>query len=73
MIVYKCDRCGKEIDKPKYLYIPATYNWSKRLIEGQHSTDRMLCADCMLSFANWLKDNFLYNEYKEIYKNEFYR
>ena len=71
MIVYKCDRCGKEIKKPKYLSFPAAPSWATRLINHQQSADRMLCAECMLSFANWFKDSFLYDEYKEMYKNEF--
>ena len=66
---YFCDRCEKELKRPFYVYVPALPSWSNRTIEYQHITDYMLCKDCLLSFANWLGNNFLYNEYNHIEEN----
>ena len=63
-----CDRCEKEIEIPKYIYVPAHHTWSNRLIENQHVTDYILCDECLLSFANWLNNAFLYNEYNKMIK-----
>lgn len=64
---YFCDRCEKEIKNHiYYIYIPAMPSWANRAIDYQHITDRMLCKDCLLSFANWVGSDFLYNEYSRI-------
>ena len=72
MTRYFCDRCDREVKYPKYIYMPAHPRWCTRLGDNNYQmTTKMLCANCVLSFANWLDDNFIYNEYKEMYKEEF--
>ena len=48
MKMYKCDRCGNEID-PIYCYFVSVKNptWAS-------SID--LCPKCLKSFKRWLKD-----------------
>lgn len=70
MIVYKCDRCEKEIEYPKYIYLPGPVNWSNKIIDGQYMIQRMVCNQCLLSLANWIDDNFIYNEYNKMNQKE---
>ena len=70
MIIYKCDRCEKEIKNPKYIHIPARPSWSTESINGYYTREKMLCTSCLISFANWLNNNFLYNEYSAMYRQE---
>ena len=70
MIIYKCDRCRKEIKYPKYIYIPALNTWSEQTIKGQRVVSRMLCNQCLLSLANWIDDNFINNEYNKMNQKE---
>lgn len=65
-----CDKCGKEIKNPFYIYVPALPSWSKRLIDYQHITDYMLCKRCLVSFAEWLGNDFLFKEYNAIEENK---
>ena len=34
MIVYKCDKCGKEMVSPKYIYFPVSNEWPHEVIDG---------------------------------------
>lgn len=51
---------------PFYIYVPALPSWSRRLIDYQHITDYMLCKRCLISFAEWLGNDFLFKEYNTI-------
>lgn len=64
-----CDKCGKEIKNPLYIYVPALPSWSKRTVNYQHVTDYMLCKRCLISFAEWLGNDFLFKEYKTLKGN----
>ena len=61
-----CDKCGKEIKNPLYIYVPAKPSWSRRTIDYQHFTNYMLCKECLVSFAEWLGNDFLFKEYNAI-------
>ena len=61
-----CDKCGKEIKNPLYIYVPAKASWSKRAIDYQHVTDYMLCKKCLVSFAEWFGSDFLFREYNTL-------
>jgi hypothetical protein len=61
-----CDKCGREIKNPFYIYVPAKSSWSKITIDYQHSTNYMLCKGCLVSFAEWLGSDFLFKEYRTI-------
>lgn len=63
---YFCDRCEKEIKTPKYIYPLAFPAWREKIIDSQCVTSYMLCKNCLLSFANWLGNDFLYNEYNKL-------
>ena len=61
-----CDKCGKEIKNPFYIYVPAMPSWSNRAIENQFITNYMLCKRCLVSFAEWLDNDFLFKEYNSL-------
>ena len=69
MVIYKCDRCGIEMKKPKYFYFPKSEvvigDMSTTQIDGKTVLEYMLCQKCSCSFANWFCDDFLYNEYSK--------
>ncbi len=61
-----CDKCGKEIKNPFYIYLPAKSSWSNKTIDNQFITKYMLCKSCLVSFAEWFDSEFLFNEYNTI-------
>ena len=64
-----CDKCGKEIKNPLYIYVPAMPSWSNTTIDNQFITGYMLCKECLVSLAKWLNNDFLYKEYQQQLKN----
>ena len=68
MVIYKCDRCEKEIKNPKYIHVPAHPSWSRRTIRGYYTIEKMLCTTCLLDFADWINSAFLKEEYAAMYK-----
>ena len=61
-----CDKCGKEIKNPFYIYVPAKASWSLQTINHQHVTSYMLCKKCLVSFSEWFGSTFLFKEYSKI-------
>lgn len=71
MIVYKCDKCGKEIDSPNYIYFPVSNKWPHEVIDGICYQKFMICDRCLVSFAEWLGSDTLFNFYREDLYNEY--
>ena len=61
-----CDKCGREIKNPFYIYVPAKASWSLQTINHQHVTSYMLCKRCLVSFAEWFGSDFLFREYNKV-------
>lgn len=77
MVKYFCDRCGKEVEKPKYysveVHIDSVYSFSEYLCLNDNGnpipTDSLLCPKCGRDFIKKYKDfmhpNLQYTDMKQ--------
>lgn len=71
MIVYKCDKCEREMVSPKYIYFPVSDEWSHEVIGGICYQKFMICDRCLTSFAEWLGSDTLFNFYRDLETGKF--
>lgn len=66
MIIFKCDKCEKEIP-PKivgYAYIPALKGDADRCLDGQDVRKYMLCPECTEKLRAYLDMETSYELYR---------